>query len=132
MAAGAQESGSRAWRLVTSRRRQRELLRCWSTWTLTQILLAPERVADARDSGWAGKHHHDVEQDLRIVGQHEGLGFGVNEGWHTPTELIAWSAIEEIAKSIPAQARADLAAFKERWSEHQCAYPRFVARRLEG
>lgn len=31
----------------------------------------PTSVADARESGWAGTHHHDVEQTLRIVGQPE-------------------------------------------------------------
>lgn len=50
----------------------------------------------------------------------------MDESWNNPVELIAWSAIGEIATSIPATVRGQLEAFVTRWREHQRAYPRFV------
>lgn len=81
--------------VVTSRRRQHELLRAWPTWTLTAILIDPaSEVTSARESGWSGTHHHDRSTGLRIVGTPEGLGFGVDESWHHPTDLIPWPEVE--------------------------------------
>lgn len=54
--------------IVTGRRRQRELLRSWSGWALTSILIDPAEVAHARDAGWSGTNHHDPETGERIVG----------------------------------------------------------------
>lgn len=113
--------------VVTSRRRQHELLRTWTTWTLTQILIDPApEVASARDAGWSGTHHHDPDTGLRIVGSPEGLGFGVDESWHNPSELIPWPEVEAIATGLPEDARQDLMEFRSRWREHQRAYPRFI------
>jgi hypothetical protein len=113
--------------VVTSRRRQHELLRSWSGWPLTSILIDPAEVAHARESGWADTHHHDQETGLRIVGSAEGLGFGVDEGWHHPSEVIAWPEVEAIAAAVPAEVRRQLVEFRARWRDHQVAYPRFVA-----
>ncbi len=37
--------------IVTGRRRQHELLRSWSGWALTSILIDPAEVAHAREAG---------------------------------------------------------------------------------
>jgi hypothetical protein len=113
--------------IVTSRRRQHQLLRSWSGWPLTSILIDPAEVAHARESGWAGTHHHDQETGLRIVGSAEGLGFGVDEGWHHPSEVIPWPEVEAIAAAVPAEVRQQLVEFRARWRDHQVAHPRFVA-----
>jgi hypothetical protein len=47
--------------IVTGRRRQHELLRSWSGWALTSILIDPAEVAHAREAGWSGTNHHDPE-----------------------------------------------------------------------
>ena len=48
--------------IVTGRRRQHELLRSWSGWPLTSILIDPAEVAHAREAGWSGTHHLDPEK----------------------------------------------------------------------
>lgn len=45
--------------IVTGRPRQHELLRSWSGWPLTSILIDPAQVAHAREVGWSGTHHLD-------------------------------------------------------------------------
>lgn len=113
--------------IVTGRRRQRELLRSWSGWALTSILIEPGEVARARESGWAGTHHRDPETGERIVGTAAGLGFGVDVGWRNPVEVIPWSQLEEIATAVPGEVRQQLVEFRSRWRKHQSASPRFVA-----
>lgn len=113
--------------VVTSRRRQHELLACWSGWSLTSILMDPAEVAQIRESGWAGTHHHDPETGSRIAGTRAGLGFWVDDSWNNPVEVIPWNEIEAIAKRVPAELREEFIAFLEVWSAHQSAYPRFTA-----
>jgi hypothetical protein len=113
--------------VVPGRRRQLELLRSWSGWALTSILLEPAEVAHVRDGGWACSHHRDQDTGERIVGTHGGLGFGVDESWRNPREVIPWSQIEEIAREVPADVRDELIEFRARWRAHQSAYPRFTA-----
>ena len=113
--------------VVTSRRRQHELLRSWSGWPLTSILIDPTEVADVRESGWARTHHHDPETGLRIVGSADGLGFGADDGWHHPAEVVPWAEVESIGTAVPADVRQQLVEFRSRWRDHQRAYPRFVA-----
>ncbi|GAW54779.1 hypothetical protein [Nocardioides sp. PD653] len=117
---------------VTSRRRQHELLRSWSTWALTSILLDPAEVARVRASGWSGTHHTDPDMGERIVGTADGLGFGVDGSWHSPRELIAWSEVAAIATAVPDDVRGELAAFGDRWRAHQKVYPRFTASAAAG
>ena len=113
--------------LVTSRRRQHELLRSWSTWAMTSILLDPSEVAHVRESGWSGTHHSDPTTGERIAGTTDGLGFGLDESWHNPRELIAWPDIEAIAESVPTEVREQLVELRDRLREHRKAYPRFAA-----
>lgn len=113
--------------IVTSRRRQRELLRSWSGWPLTMILLDPTEVARVREAGWSATHHSDPRTRERIVGTPDGLGFGVNGSWRNPVEVIPWSEIEAIARAVPDDVREDLGDFCSRWGAHQSAYPRFAA-----
>jgi len=113
--------------IVTGRRRQHELLRSWSGWPLTSILIEPAEVARTREAGWAGTHRHDPQTGMRIVGTGDGLGFGVDEGWHDPGEVIPWTEVEAIARSVPEEVRDQLVEFRSRWRAHQSAYPRFVA-----
>lgn len=115
--------------VVTSRRRQHELLQSWSTWAMTSILLDPTEVARVRESGWAGTHHHDSATGLRIVGTTDGvgLGFGVGDSWHNPAEVIPWSEIEAIAQAVPAEVREQLVEFREGLRAHRRTYPRFAA-----
>jgi len=113
--------------VVTSRRRQHELLRSWTGWPLTSVLIDPAEVAQVRDSGWSGTHHRDPETGERIVGTVAGLGFGVDDSWHNPAEVIAWSELEAIARAVPDEVREQLVEFRARWRQHQSAYPRFTA-----
>lgn len=115
--------------VVTSRRRQCELLRSWSTWAMTSILLDAAEIARVRESGWAGTHHHDPETGMRIVGTTDGvgLGFGVRESWDYPVEVIPWSEIEAIAKEVPAEVREQLVGLQDRLRAHRRTYPRFAA-----
>lgn len=113
--------------VVTSRRRQHELLGAWPTWALTSILLDPAEVARVRESGWSGTHHSDRVTGERIVGTTDGLGFGVDGAWHNPREVIAWPDIEAIAKAVPAGVREQLVDLRERWRGQQRTYPRFAA-----
>jgi hypothetical protein len=113
--------------LVTSWRRQHELLRSWSTWAMTSILLDPSEVAQVRESGWSGTHHSDPATGERIAGATDGLGFGLDESWHNPRELIAWPDIEAIAESVPTEVREQLVELRDRLREHRKAYPRFAA-----
>ncbi|UAL29870.1 hypothetical protein K8W59_19465 [Nocardioides rotundus] len=113
--------------LVTSRRRQHELLRSWSTWAMTSILLDPSEVAQVRESGWSGTHHTDPTTGERIAGTTDGLGFGLDESWHNPRELIAWPDIEAIAESVPTEIREQLVELREQLREHSRTYPRFAA-----
>lgn len=113
--------------IVTGRRRQHELLRSWSGWALTSILIDPAEVAHAREAGWSGTNHHDPETRERIVGAARGLGFGVDGGWHNPVEVIPWTEVEAIARAVPDEVRQQLVEFRARWRDHQVAYPRFVA-----
>lgn len=113
--------------IVTGRRRQHELLRSWSGWPLTSILIDPAEVAHAREAGWSGTHHLDPETGERIVGTPGGLGFGVDDGWHNPVEVIPWTEVEAIARAVPDEVRQQLVEFRARWRDHQVAYPRFVA-----
>jgi len=113
--------------IVTGRRRQHQLLRPWTGWPLTSILIDPAEVAHARKAGWSGTHHHDPETAERIVGTAGGLGFGVDGGWHNPVEVIPWTEVEAIARAVPDEVRQQLVEFRARWRDHQVAYPRFVA-----
>jgi hypothetical protein len=113
--------------VVTSRRRQHELLRSWTGWPLTSVLSDPAEVAQVRDSGWSGTHHRDPETGERIVGTAAGLGFGVDDSWHNPAEVIPWSELEAIARAVPDEVREQLVEFRTRWRQHQSAYPRFTA-----
>lgn len=113
--------------LVTSRRRQHELLKSWPTWALTSILRDPAEVARVRESGWSGTHHTDPTTGERIVATPEGLGFGVDESWHHPREVIAWPDLEAIVRTVPAEVREQLVEFGERMGEHHKAFPRFAA-----
>ena len=113
--------------VVTSRRRQHELLASWRTWALTSILLDPAEVARVRESGWSGTHHTDPISGERIVGTSAGLGFGVDGSWRNPREVIAWSDVEAIAKAVPVEVHDQLAALGEQLSEHRRTYPRFSA-----
>ena len=113
--------------VVTSRRRQHELLRSWTGWPLTSVLIAPAEVAQVRDAGWSGTHHRDPETGERIVGTADGLGFGVDDSWHNPVEVIPWSELEAIARAVPEDVREQLVEFRARWRQHQSAYPRFTA-----
>lgn len=119
--------GTGAPTIVTSRRRQRELLRSWSGWPLTLILFDPTEVARVREAGWSGTHHSDPDTGQRIVGTPVGLGFDVDGSWHNPVEVIPWSEIEAIAGEVPHDVREDLVEFRARWGVHQSAYPRFTA-----
>ena len=113
--------------VVTSRRRQHELLRSWTGWPLTSILIDPTEVAQVREAGWSGTHHRDPETGERIVGTADGLGFGVDDSWHNPVEVIPWSELEAIARAVPDEVRELLVEFRARWRRHQSAYPRFTA-----
>lgn len=113
--------------VVTSRRRHRELLRSWSTWALTSILLDPAEVAQVREGGWSGTHHRDPDTGERIVGTTNGVGFGVDDSWHNPAEVILWPEIAAIARAVPDDVRNELVEFRARWRAHQSAYPRFTA-----
>lgn len=115
--------------VVTSRRRQHELLQSWPIWAMTSILLDPTEVARVRESGWAGTHHHDPATGLRIVGTPDGigLGFGVGDSWHNPAEMIPWSEIEAIAQAVPAEVREQLVELQQRLRAHHRTYPRFAA-----
>lgn len=112
---------------VTSRRRQRDLLRSWSTWAMTSILLDPAQVNHVRDSGWSGTHHSDPTTGERSVGTTDGLGFGVDDSWQQPREVVAWPDLEAIAREVPAEVRAQLVEFHERLRDHRKTYPRFAA-----
>jgi len=112
--------------VVTSRRRQHELLRSWTGWPLTSILIDPTEVARVREAGWSGTHHRDPETGERIVGTADGLEFGVDDAWHNPAEVIPWSELEEIARAVPDEVREQLVEFRARWRRHQSAYPRFT------
>jgi hypothetical protein len=112
---------------VTSRRRQRELLRSWSGWPLTSILIDPAEVAHVREAGWSGTHHHDPGTGERTVGTPAGLGFGVDGGWRNPVEVIPWTEVEAITRAVPDEVREQLVQFRSRWRDHQVAYPRFAA-----
>jgi hypothetical protein len=113
--------------VVTSRRRQHELLRSWTGWPLTSILIDPTEVAQVREAGWSGTHDRDPETGERIVGTTDGLGFGVDDSWHNPVEVIPWSELEAIARAVPDEVREHLVEFRARWRQHQSAYPRFTA-----
>jgi hypothetical protein len=113
--------------VVSSRRRQHELLRSWKGWALTSVLVDPAEVAQVRDLGWSGTHQRDPETGERVVGTVAGLGFGVDDSWRNPVEVIAWSELEAIARAVPAEVRQQLVAFRARWRQHQSAYPRFTA-----
>lgn len=89
--------------VVTSRRRQHELLRSWNGWPLTSVLIDPAEVAQVRDAGWSGTHHNDPKTGERIVDATDGLGFGVDDSWHNPVEVIPWSEFEAIARAVPAE-----------------------------
>ncbi len=80
-----------------------------------------------REGGWAGTHHHDPSTGERIVGTTAGLGFGVDESWHNPAEVIPWPEIETIARAVPDELHDELVEFRDRWRGHQSAYPRFAA-----
>jgi hypothetical protein len=113
--------------VVTSRRRQHELLRSWTGWPLTSILIDPAEVAQVREAGWSRTHHRDPETGARIVGTADGLGFGVDDSWHNPVEVVPWSELEAITRAVPAEVRGQLVEFRARWRQHQSAYPRFTA-----
>ncbi len=89
--------------------------------------LGSAEVAHVREAGWAGTHHRDPETGERMVGTADGLGFGVDDSWHNPVEVIPWSELEAIAREVPAEVREQLVEFRDRWREHQSAYPRFTA-----
>ena len=89
--------------VVTSRRRQHELLRSWAGWPLTSVLIDPAEVAQVRDAGWSGTHHNDPKTGEQIVDVTDGLGFGVDDSWHHHVEVIPWSEVEAIARPVPAE-----------------------------
>ena len=114
--------------VVISRRRQHELLRSWTGWPLTSVLLDSAEVAPRSVmQGWSGTHHRDLETGERIVGTADGLGFGVDDSWHNPVDVILWSELEAIARAVPEEDREQLVEFRARWRQHQSAYPRFTA-----
>lgn len=113
--------------VVTSRRRQHELLRTWPHWALTSILLDPTEVARVSKAGWSGTHHLNREAGERIAGTPDGLGFGLDESWHNPREVVAWPDIEAIAHAVPGEVREQLVQLRERLREHTKTYPRFAA-----
>lgn len=113
--------------VVASRRRQRELLRAWPTWALTSILLDPAEVVRVSEGGWSGTHHRDQESGERVAGTTEGLGFGVDDSWRNPAEVVPWPEIEAIARAVPDDVRNQFVEFRARWRAHQSAYPRFTA-----
>lgn len=94
--------------VVTGRRRQHGLLRSWSGWGLTSIPIDPAEIARIRRAGWAGTHRRDPDTGERIVGTPDGLGlgFGFDETGCSPVEVIPWSQIEAIAKSVPDELQA--------------------------
>lgn len=94
--------------VVTSRRRQHELLTSWTGWPLTSIPIDPTEVGQVRQAGWSGTHHRDAETGERIVGTVDGLGFGVDDSWHNPVEVIPWSELEAIARAVPDEVRVQL------------------------
>ena len=104
--------------VVISRRRQHALLRSWTGWPLTSVLIDPAEVAQVREAGWSGTHHRDPERDPetgeRIVGTADGLGFGVDDSWHNPAEVIPWSELEAITRAVPDEVREQLVAFRSR------------------
>jgi hypothetical protein len=59
-------------------------------WPLTSILIDPAKVAQVRESDWSGTHHRDPETGERIVGTADGLGFGIDDSWRNPVEVISW------------------------------------------
>lgn len=60
-------------------------------------------------------------------GHGDGLGFGVDDSWHHPAEVIPWSELGAIATAVPGEVREQLVEFSKRWRQHQSAYPRFTA-----
>lgn len=114
--------------VVTSRRRQHELLRLWSHWSLTSILLDPSEVSRVRDS-WSATHHQDSETGERVAdwSEGDGLGFGVSVGWQRPREVITWSDIEAIAWEVPDEVREQFVQWQQRYRDHRRTYPRFTA-----
>jgi hypothetical protein len=113
--------------MVTGRRRQHELVRLWSGWPLTSILIDPGEVARVREAGWSGTHHEVPESGGRFVGTPDGLGFGVDGAWGSSVEVVLWAEVEAIARAVPEQVRQRLLDFRARWRDHQVAYPRFAA-----
>ena len=113
--------------IVTSRRRQHELLRSWSGWPLTSILIDPAEVAQpGRPAGRAPittTRRRGSGSSARLAGS----GFGVDDGWHNPVEVIPWTEVEAIARAVPDEVRQQLVEFRARWRDHQVTYPRFVA-----
>ena len=104
--------------VVTSRRRQHETAEVVDGVALTSILIDPTEVAQVGEAGWSGTHHRDPETGERIVGTTDGLGFGVDDSWHNPVEVIPWSELEAIARAVPDGVRAQLIEFRARWRQH--------------
>lgn len=112
--------------MVTSRRRQHELLGSYPGWALTSIMLAPPGVAQAQKAGWSRTGELDPATGRRVVGTREGFGFCVDSS-REPVEVIPWSELTAITREVPEGVRAELVDFGERWREHQSAYPCFTA-----
>ncbi|GAB7006459.1 hypothetical protein JCM18899A_39320 [Nocardioides sp. AN3] len=89
---------------------------------MTRILRDPAAVLRVRESGWSGTHHTDPTTGERIVGTPEGLGFGVDEAWHSPREVIAWSDVERSPRPSWPRFPGQLVEFGKRMSEHHKKY----------
>jgi hypothetical protein len=94
---------------------------------LTSILINPAEVVQVRDAGWSADAPPRPRDGERSVGTADGLGFGVDDSWHNPVEVVPWTEVEAIARAVPDEVRQHLVEFRARWRDHQVAYPRFVA-----
>jgi hypothetical protein len=98
-------------RVVTGRRRQRELVRSWSGWPLTSTLIDPVELTQAHERLVGNASPAPGE---RIVGTSEGLGFGVDGSWGNPAEVIPWPEVETISRAAPDDVLAELVEFRAR------------------
>jgi hypothetical protein len=94
---------------------------------LTSILINPAEVVQVRDAGWSADAPPRPRDGERSVGTADGLGFGVDDSWHNPVEVVRWSELEAIARQCPTRFANSSSSSRERWRQHQSAYPRFTA-----
>jgi hypothetical protein len=110
-----------------SERRQQQLLRSYGTHTLDAIFTDPDAgVSEARAGMWGSSHHrmHDGSV-MRLQTGPDGIGFGGD--WSEPEELLTWSQVKKLARSIPEDLRQEILDLRRRWNKHQSIYPRFTA-----